>query len=55
MDVWLPRSIVTHFARYEGSRLNGAFLDLPSTDCDAICAALRELGYAVEHAPHLSF
>jgi len=48
-DVW------RQFGRLENTFLNGSFWFIPPEQENAVCAALRAIGWEVEHAPELQF
>jgi hypothetical protein len=55
MGEYLPKEILERFGTLNDTILNGNFWMIPSSNLDAVCAALTALGYKLECAQGLPF
>jgi hypothetical protein len=52
---WIEEDVWRKFGTHKSTMLNGLYWHVPEKNRKAVCAALRERGWEVEHAPKLEF
>jgi hypothetical protein len=55
MDLFLPKEVLRRYGTQPSSVLNGSFWLIPSENLEAVCDALRGLGWVLERAQKLEF